>query len=92
MKKITGMVVAMGLLPLLAAVREADAHKLAEKELLKQYTVMLDIYRMARFRLSGCTSDDQKRELLRALGEAALDEHAEWILVHRERPLEPGKL
>lgn len=89
---ITGMVVAMGMLPLLAAVREAYAHKLAEKELLKQYTFMLDIYRMARFRLSRCTSDDQKRELLRALGEAALDEHAEWILVHRERPLEPGKL
>lgn len=89
---ITGMVVAMGMLPLLAAVREAYAHKVAQKELLKQYTFMLDIYRMARFRLSRCTSDDQKRELLRALGEAALDEHAEWILVHRERPLEPGKL
>ncbi len=90
--QITGTVVAMGMLPLLAAVREAYAHKVAEKELLKQYTFMFDIYRMARFRLSRCTSDEQKRELLRALGEAALDEHAEWILVHRERPLEPGKL
>ena len=89
---VTGMVAAMGILPLLAAVREAYAHKVAEKELLKQYTFMLDIYRMARFRLSRCTTVDQKRELLRALGEAALDEHAEWILVHRERPLEPGKL
>jgi len=89
---VTGMVAAMGILPLLAAVREAYAHKVAEKELLKQYTFMLDIYRMARFRLSRCTSVEQKRELLRALGEAALDEHAEWILVHRERPLEPGKL
>jgi len=89
---VTGMVAAMGILPLLAAVREAYAHKVAEKELLKQYTFMLDIYRMARFRLSRCTTVEQKRELLRALGEAALDEHAEWILVHRERPLEPGKL
>lgn len=89
---VTGMVAAMGMLPLLAAVREAYAHKVAEKELLKQYKFMLDIYRMARFRLSRCTSVEQKRDLLRALGEAALDEHAEWILVHRERPLEPGKL
>lgn len=89
---LTGMVAAMGMLPLLAAVREAYAHKVAEKELLKQYTFMLDIYRMACFRLSRCTSMEDKRELLRALGEAALDEHAEWILVHRERPLEPGKL
>lgn len=89
---VTGMVAAMGILPLLAAVREAYAHKVAEKELLKQYAFMFDIYRMARFRLSRCTTVEQKRELLRALGEAALDEHAEWILVHRERPLEPGKL
>lgn len=89
---LTGMVAAMGILPLLAAVREAYAHKVAEKELLKQYAYMLDIYRMACFRLSRCKTADEKRELLRALGEAALDEHAEWILVHRERPLEPGKL
>jgi len=89
---LTGMVAAMGMLPLLAAVREAYAHKVAEKELLKQYAFMLDIYRMARFRLSRCATVEQKRNLLRALGEAALDEHAEWILVHRERPLEPGKL
>jgi hypothetical protein len=88
----TGMVAAMGILPLLAAVREAYAHKVAEKELLKQYSFMLDIYRMACFRLARCETPEQKRDLLRALGEAALDEHAEWILVHRERPLEPGKL
>jgi hypothetical protein len=87
-----GMVAAMGMLPLLAAVREAYAHKVAEKELLKQYSFMLDIYRMACFRLGRCETATQKRDLLRALGEAALDEHAEWILVHRERPLEPGKL
>ena len=31
-------------------------------------------------------------DILRALGEAALDEHAEWILMHRERPLEQTKL
>jgi len=89
---VTGMVAAMGILPLLAAVREAYAHKVAEKELLKQYSYMLDIYRMACFRLSRCKTVEDKRELLRALGEAALDEHAEWILIHRERPLEPGKL
>jgi hypothetical protein len=26
------------------------------------------------------------------LGESALDEHAEWILLHRGRPLDRGKL
>jgi hypothetical protein len=29
-----------------------------------------------------------QRPVLRALGEAALEEGAEWILMHRERPLE----
>jgi len=89
---VTGMVAAMGILPLAAAVREAYSHKVAEKELLKQYQFMLDIYRAARFRLDHCRTVEEKRGLLRALGEAALDEHAEWILIHRERPLEPGKL
>lgn len=86
------LVAAMGLLPLIAAVRGAYAHKVAEKELLKQYHFMLRLYREARFRLSRCKTAEQKRQILRAVGEAALDEHAEWILVHRERPLEPGKL
>ncbi|MBY6204156.1 hypothetical protein [Halomonas denitrificans] len=89
---VTAMVAAMGILPLAAAVREAYAHKVAEKELLKQYRFMLTTYRTAQFRLARCESVEEKRGLLRALGEAALDEHAEWILIHRERPLEPGKL
>ncbi|MGH8494573.1 MAG: hypothetical protein ACREVN_00380 [Gammaproteobacteria bacterium] len=37
-------------------------------------------------------TDLEKRQILHALGDAALDEHAEWILMHRERPLEHGKL
>ncbi|MDX1626840.1 MAG: hypothetical protein R3323_10025, partial [Wenzhouxiangellaceae bacterium] len=89
---VTAMVAAMGILPLAAAVREAYAHKVAEKELLRQYRFMLRIYRAARFRLDRSRTVEQKRELLRALGEAALEEHAEWILLHRERPLEPAKL
>jgi hypothetical protein len=32
------------------------------------------------------------RQVLRALGQAALDEGAEWLLMHRERPLEHGRL
>ena len=33
-----------------------------------------------------------QRQVLRALGQAALDEGAEWLLIHRERPLEHGRL
>ena len=33
-----------------------------------------------------------QRRVLKAVGTAALEEHAEWILMHRERPLEHGGL
>jgi hypothetical protein len=86
------LIVLMGILPLVAAVREAYAQKRAEKELIKQYLFMARIFTNARRQLDRAKNDDQRREILRALGNAALDEHAEWILMHRERPLEHGKL
>jgi len=88
----TLLIALMGGFPLIAAVREAYAHKKADKELIKQYRFMHRIFSNARQRLDETTNDDQKRAILRALGEAALDEHAEWILMHRERPLEQTKL
>jgi len=86
------LILLMGVLPLIAAVREAYANKKAEKELIKQYRFMHRIFSNARRRLLEARSTTDKRAILRALGDAALDEHAEWILMHRERPLEHGKL
>lgn len=86
------LMVLMGILPLIAAVREAYAHKKADRELIKQYRFMHRIFRNARIKLDQADSEQARRDILRALGEAALDEHAEWILMHRERPLEHGKL
>jgi hypothetical protein len=88
----TLLIILMGILPLIAAVREAYAQKRAEKELIKQYRFMARIFSNARRQLDAAANDDQRREILKALGNAALDEHAEWILMHRERPLEHGKL
>ena len=87
----TLLIALMGGFPLIAAVREAYAHKKADKELIKQYRFMHRLFFSARQRLDEATDDDQKRAILRALGEAAMDEHAEWILMHRERPLEQSK-
>ena len=86
------LIIAMGILPLIAAVREAYSHKKAEKELIKQYRFMHRIFYNARRKLNTATTNNEKREILKALGNAALDEHAEWILIHRERPLEHTKL
>jgi len=82
----------MGILPLIAGVREAYAQKRAEKELIKQYVFMGRIFRNARRKLDEAQNDSQRRQILRALGNASLDEHAEWILIHRDRPLEHGSL
>jgi hypothetical protein len=88
----TLLIILMGILPLVAAVREAYAQKRAEKELIKQYLFMVRIFSNARRQLDRAPDDARRREILKALGNAALDEHAEWILMHRERPLEHGKL
>jgi hypothetical protein len=86
------LLILMGLLPLIAGVRDAYSHKKADKELIRQYRFMARIFANARRLLD--ESDDLafQRRVLRAVGSAALEEHAEWLLMHRERPLEPGGL
>ncbi|UHQ19116.1 hypothetical protein LVB87_13120 [Lysobacter sp. KIS68-7] len=85
------LVTLMGALSLVAAVREAYAYRKADKELVKQYRFMHRIYRNARMALDAAPGTQEKREILRALGEAALAEHAEWALMHRDRPIEHGR-
>lgn len=85
------LIALMGTLAIIAAARESYAWRKADKELIKQYRFMRHLYASARDAL-GKEGDPQiRREMLRALGEAALAEHAEWALLHRERPLEHGK-
>lgn len=85
------LVTTMGALSLIAAVREAYAYRKADKELVKQYRFMHRIYRNARTALDAAQGVQERREILRALGEAALAEHAEWALMHRDRPIEHGR-
>ena len=75
----------MGVTLLLFGVRHAYAHAIAEKELIKQYEFMLRIFVNAKLRLTKSVDDEQRRQILMALGSSALDEHAQWILMNRER-------
>jgi hypothetical protein len=86
------LVVIMGVLSILAAVREAYAFKKADKELIKQYRFMQRIFDEARKALARTADIAEQRAILHALGEAALAEHAEWALMHRQRPLEHGRM
>jgi len=82
------LLVMMGLLPLIAGIRDAISYKRAEKELIKQYRFMVRIFANARRLLNSTANLEFQRRVLKALGEAALEEGAEWILMHRARPLE----
>lgn len=86
------LLVTTGVAALFAGVREAYSHKLADKELIKQYRFMARIFGAAAERLAREPTPARQRQVLEALGEAALEEHAEWILMHRERPLEQQPL
>lgn len=86
------LLVTTGVAALFAGVREAYSYKLADKELIKQYRFMARVFGAAAERLARDTTPAKQRQVLEALGEAALGEHAEWILMHRERPLEQQPL
>jgi hypothetical protein len=84
----TPIVVAMGTVLLFVGVRQSYAKSTAEAELIKQYEFMYRIFRNARRRIDEAETDADKRRLLKVLGDAALEEHAQWILIHRERSID----
>ena len=82
----------MGGTLLLFAVREGYAYATATKELIKQYEFMLRIYDNAHKRIQQARNQEEQRLILSALGQSALDEHSDWILMHRERSLDESEI
>ena len=86
------LIVLMAVFSVSGAVREAYAFRKADKELIKQYRFMRRLFADARAALRSARDEVEQREILRALGEASLAEHAEWAMMHRQRPLEHGRM
>jgi hypothetical protein len=86
------MIILMGIMLLLVGVRQSYGESVADPELIKQYEFMFRIFGNAKRRIDAADTDDEKRRVLRVLGDAALGEHAQWILMHRERSLERGEI
>lgn len=86
------LMVAMGTLLLLYAIREGYTYATADKELIKQYDFMQQVFENAHRRLQLAADDIEKRQILYALGQTALNENADWILMHRERSVEQGEI
>lgn len=82
------LMIALGLLLLLFAVRHSYASSIAEEELIKQYEFMLRVFDDAHSRVPMANDAMEKRQILYALGHTALDEQAQWLLTHRERSIE----
>lgn len=82
------LMVALGLLLLLFAVRHSYASSIAEEELIKQYEFMLRVFDDAHNRVPKANDAAEKRQVLYSLGYTALDEQAQWLLTHRERSIE----
>ena len=86
------VVILMGVLLLSFGIRQSYAFSVADFELIKQYEFMYRTFSRAYRRIELSTDDDERRRVLRLLGEAALEEHAEWILMHRERSVDEGEI
>jgi len=86
------VVILMGVLLLFFGVRQSYAFSTADPELVKQYEFMHRTFSRAYRRIERSADDEERRRVLRLLGETALDEHAEWILMHRERSVDEGEL
>ena len=82
----------VGCVLLLVGVRQAYAKSTAESELIKQYEFMHRIFHNARRRIDAADSEDEQRRVLRILGDAALEEHSEWLLMHRERSIDQKEI
>jgi len=85
-------VIVMGVLLFAFGIRQSYGHSVADSELIKQYNFMRRTFAKARRRIELSSDDDERRRILRLLGEAALEEHAEWILMHRERAVDEGEI
>jgi hypothetical protein len=85
------LLVAAGLAPVTAALIHNYAEKQALSEHIKQYERMSILFANAGKRIDESIQAGDStlaREQLRDLGKEALNESADWVLLHRERPLE----
>jgi hypothetical protein len=88
------LLVVSGLLPGLGTALNGYSDKLALKAQARQYDRMRMLFERA-LDLFPPTVDDATTPLIRSLyaelGAEALKEHAEWVAIYRQRPVEPPK-
>ena len=89
------LLVAAALAPVTAGLIHTHAENQALAEHIKQYARMGAIFNTTHQQIERCLGAgdaEGARERLRALGQEALNENADWVLLHRERMLEVPKV
>jgi hypothetical protein len=85
------LVFLIGLLPSAAALIQGYADKRALSAHVKRYSHMAFLFQAASAAIKAPMANGDwpaARRVLREMGRAALEENADWLMVHRERPLE----
>lgn len=88
------LVVAVGLAPLVAALLGGYIERNALVGHIKQYERMGDLFVHAKSWLEKLMTEGKRHEAIEfivELGKEALSENGDWMLLHRERPLEVPK-
>ncbi len=88
------LLLGVGVFPVLAAVLHSYLQKNALAEHKRQYDRMSVFYHRATVHLTKLITEDRlsdARSFLAELGREALAENGDWILMHRDRPLEVPK-
>lgn len=80
--------VAIALVPAIGAAAVGYAVRRGYGAQSRQYQRMLDLFEHAHMVLTSLQDDEAKREVLSRLAGEALAEHAQWVILHRERPFE----
>lgn len=85
------LVVLMGFTPAIAAAFAGYAEKIAIAAEARQFARMVDIFMLAARQLTLLMQHaeyDRARQVLIEIGKEALEENGQWVMLHRERPLE----
>ena len=80
--------VAIAVVPAIGAVAVGYAVRRGYAAQSRQYQRMRDLFEHAHMILDSLQGDEAKRDVLSRLAGEALAEHAQWVILHRERPFE----
>jgi len=84
------LVVIIGTFLAIAAAVQGHSEKMAFAEQQKQYMLMRDLFTYASQYLAAATENQdfvKARDIIMDLGEEALTENGDWVLLHRARPI-----